>query len=274
MSVQLQEVLKSSPRTSDQEAIVRYRGITKSFGDLHILKGIDLDIAPGEKVAIIGPSGSGKTTIARLLMTLEQPSSGTIEVDGEMLWHREVKGKLVPANEKHLHRVRGNIGMVFQQFNLFPHLTILQNVIEAPIRVLGWSRDKAVEKGRTMLDQVGLLEKVDAYPAQLSGGQQQRVAIARALVMQPKIMIFDEPTSALDPELVGEVLAVIKKLADEGDMAMLLITHEMEFARDVADRILFTDGGRIIEQGSPERIFNHPKSPRLRAFLKRFRSEY
>lgn len=250
--------------------IVKYTNISKSYGDLQVLRGIDLEIAPGEKVALIGPSGSGKTTLARLLMTLEEPTSGTIEVNGEQLWHRLVNGRLVKANEKHLHQVRGNIGMVFQHFNLFPHMTILRNVMEAPVKVLRLSKEEAKERAITMLEKVGLSEKLKAYPAQLSGGQKQRVAIARALVMRPKVMLFDEPTSALDPELVGEVLEVIKEIAAEGEMAMLLITHEMGFAKDVADRVLFFDEGRIIEQGPPEKIFNHPESARLRAFLSRF----
>jgi len=251
--------------------IVRYREVSKSFGDVQILHQINLDIAPGEKVAVIGPSGSGKTTLARLLMTLEEPDSGTIEVDGELLWHKQVNGKLVPADEKHLHRMRGKIGMVFQHFNLFPHMSILRNVTEAPIRVLGLSKDEAVQDAVTMLEKVGLGDKLDAYPAQLSGGQKQRVAIARALVMHPKVMLFDEVTSALDPELVGEVLAVIKEIASDGEMAMMLITHEMDFARDVADRVIFTDGGSIVEEGPPEQIFMNPQSPRLQAFLSRFR---
>ncbi|MCO1602479.1 ectoine/hydroxyectoine ABC transporter ATP-binding protein EhuA [Desulfosporosinus nitroreducens] len=250
--------------------MVIYNNISKSYGDLQVLKNIDLEIAPGEKVALIGPSGSGKTTLARLLMTLEEPTSGTIEVEGEMLWHQRVNDKLIKANEKHLHQVRGNIGMVFQHFNLFPHMTILRNVMEAPRNVLGLSKEEAKERAVKMLAQVGLSSKIDAYPAQLSGGQKQRVAIARALVMRPKVMLFDEPTSALDPELVGEVLEVIKAIALEGEMAMLLITHEMDFAKDVADRILFFDQGRIIEQGPPKKIFNNPESERLQTFLSRF----
>lgn len=252
--------------------VVVYRGVSKSFGDNQILQQIDLSIAPGEKVAVIGPSGSGKTTLARLLMTLEEPTSGTIEVDGQQLWHKTVKGKLVRADEKHLHAIRGNIGMVFQHFNLFPHMNILRNCTEAPIHVLGLSKQEAAQRAMAMLEKVGLADKVDAYPAQLSGGQKQRVAIARALVMRPKVMLFDEVTSALDPELVGEVLNVIKGIAREGEMAMLLITHEMDFARDVADRVIFTDGGSIVEQGTPEQIFYHPQSPRLQAFLRRFRA--
>ena len=253
------------------EPIVKYRGVHKKFGDLHVLRGIDLDIYPGEKVAVIGPSGSGKTTIARLLMTLEEPTDGTIEVDGELLWHERRGGALVRASEKHLQRVRGNIGMVFQHFNLFPHMTILRNCTEAPIHVLGLPKAEAKARALEMLEKVGLLDKADAYPSQLSGGQKQRVAIARALVMRPKVMLFDEPTSALDPELVGEVLRVIAEIAAEGDMAMLLITHEMAFARDVADRVVFFDEGNIVEQGPPEQIFDRPESERLQTFLARFR---
>lgn len=260
-------------RASKQaEPIVRYRKVSKSFGDKQILSELDLDILPGEKIAVIGPSGSGKTTLARLLMTLEEPTSGTIEVDGQLLWHKQVNGKLVRADEKHLHSIRGNIGMVFQHFNLFPHMSILRNVTEAPVHVLGMSTEEAVERAVSILQKVGLDDKLEAYPSQLSGGQKQRVAIARALVMRPKVMLFDEVTSALDPELVGEVLAVIKEIAKEGEMAMLLITHEMDFARDVSDRVIFTDGGTIVEQGSPEQIFYHPQSPRLQAFLSRFRA--
>ncbi|MFD1425428.1 polar amino acid transport system ATP-binding protein [Kroppenstedtia sanguinis] len=257
-------------QTDDKEPIIKYRNICKSFGDHQVLKEIDFDLYPGERVAVIGPSGSGKTTLARLLMTLEKPSAGTIQVDGRQLWHKEVKGKLVPANERHLHDVRGDIGMVFQHFNLFPHMTILRNCTEAPIKALGLSKKEAVERAKEMLDKVGMLDKVDQYPVNLSGGQQQRVAIARALVMRPKVMLFDEPTSALDPETVGEVLHVIKDLAKQGDMAMLLITHEMSFAWEVADRICFFDDGKILEQGPPSQIFTQPKTERLQEFLKRF----
>jgi polar amino acid transport system ATP-binding protein len=276
MSVQLDNEYLDTPDPAQQadEVVVRYRDIHKSFGELEVIKGVDLDIAPGEKVAIIGPSGSGKTTLGRLLMTLEEPTSGTIEVDGEQLWHMEKKGQLVTANEKHLHRMRNKIGMIFQHFNLFPHMTILRNVTEAPIRVHGMNKAEAKELGIQMLEKVGLADKVDNYPSQLSGGQKQRVAIARALVMNPKIMIFDEVTSALDPELVGEVLAVIKEIAEEGKMAMILITHEMDFARDVADRIIFTADGNIIEQGPPSEIFENPESDRLQSFLSRFREGY
>jgi polar amino acid transport system ATP-binding protein len=263
------ELEKSEVKPKLEVPMVRFTKVSKSFGDLQVLKEINFDIAPAEKVAIIGPSGSGKTTIIRLLMTLEQPTSGIIEVNGDPLWHREVNGKLIEANEKHLHKMRGSIGMVFQQFNLFPHMSVLRNCIEAPINVLGLSKEEAVERAKEMLDKVGLASKMEQYPAQLSGGQQQRVAIARALVMKPKVMLFDEPTSALDPELVGEVLDVIREIAEEGETAMMLITHEMDFARDVADRILFTDGGKIVEEGPPDQIFGNAKSERLQSFLRR-----
>lgn len=255
------------------QPIVRYRDVTKVFDQRVVLKRLDLDIMPGEKIALIGPSGSGKTTIARLLMTLEQPTSGTIEVNGELLWHMQHKGKLVTANEKHLHRMRSSIGMVFQHFNLFPHMTILRNVMEALVHVRKMPKPQAQQRALELLQQVGLQDHIMKYPAQLSGGQKQRVAIARALVMEPKILLFDEVTSALDPELVGEVLDVIKGIAEKKDTAMLLITHEMDFARDIADRILFTDGGVIVEQGTPEQIFENPQSPRLQAFLTRFLKE-
>ncbi|MEW9669983.1 ectoine/hydroxyectoine ABC transporter ATP-binding protein EhuA [Ammoniphilus sp. 3BR4] len=260
-----------SPEKLNAKPLVRYDKISKSFGKTQILKEVNLDIAPREKVCVIGPSGSGKTTLLRMLMTLEKPTSGTISVGDELLWHKQMNGKLVPADEKHLHRVRGNIGMVFQQFNLFPHMTVLRNCMEAPVHVLGLSNEEAMERAKTMLDKVGLTDRMNHYPAQLSGGQQQRVAIARALVMQPKVMLFDEPTSALDPELVGEVLSVIKEIAEEGETAMLLITHEMGFAREIADRIVFIDEGRIAEQGPPDQIFNNPQHRRTKEFLSRFR---
>lgn len=258
-------------KKKQKQPMVCYDKISKSYGDLQVLKKIDFDIAPGEKVALIGPSGSGKTTLARLLMTLEEPTSGTIKVDGELLWHQKIKGKKVKANEKHLQKIRGKIGMVFQHFNLFPHMTILDNVAAAPIHVAGIPRAEAEEQAISILEKVGLSDKFNAYPSQLSGGQKQRVAIARALVMRPQIMLFDEPTSALDPELVGEVLGVIKDIAQEGEMAMLLITHEMDFAKDVADRVAFFDEGRIVEEGKPEELFYNPRSTRLQDFLSRFR---
>ncbi|MGI6679072.1 MAG: ectoine/hydroxyectoine ABC transporter ATP-binding protein EhuA [Dehalobacterium sp.] len=275
MSVQMEQLPKMShSKIAKQkifsQPIVRYQKISKSYGDLQVLREIDLNIAPGEKVALIGPSGSGKTTLARLLMTLEEPTSGEIEVEGELLWHQKVNDKLVKAKESHIRKLRGNIGMVFQHFNLFPHMNVLKNVTAAPINVLGIKPDIAKAEAMSMLEKVGLIDKINTYPAQLSGGQKQRVAIARALVMRPKIMLFDEPTSALDPELVEEVLEVIREIADEGEMAMLLITHEMNFARDVADRVCFFDEGKIVEQGTPKKIFNNPQSPRLQSFLGRF----
>ncbi len=255
---------------SQDAPLVRYQKVSKRFGNHLVLDEISLDIQVGEKVAIIGPSGSGKTTFLRMLMTLEKPSDGTIEVAGEYLWHQVDQGQLMPASEYHMRRVRGNIGMVFQHFNLFPHMSILDNVTLAPIKVLGLSQSEAEERGKAMLEKVGLHEKLAAYPVQLSGGQQQRVAIARALVMRPKVMLFDEVTSALDPELVEEVLGVIQEIAHEGNMAMLIITHEMQFARDIADRVIFFDQGKIVEENDPKTFFGDPKEERTRAFLQRF----
>ncbi len=248
--------------------VIQFEKVVKSFGDLTVLRELDLEIKPAEKVAIIGPSGSGKTTILRLLMTLEKPTSGFIYVNGKPLWHMEDKGKLVPASEKHLSEMRNDLGMVFQQFNLFPHMSALQNIIEAPIQVLKQSRAEATSYALELLDMVDLSEKINSYPYQLSGGQKQRVAIARALAMKPKIMMFDEVTSALDPELVGEVLNVMRKLANETEMTMLFVTHEMRFAREVANRVLFFDQGKICEEGPPSVIFDKPREPRTQSFLK------
>ena len=252
--------------------IVTYKDIYKSFGDFEVLKGIDLNIAPGEKVAVIGPSGSGKTTIIRLLMTLEEPTSGDIYVEGKNLWKMERRGEMVPANEKHLREIRGDIGMVFQHFNLFPHMTVLDNCTISPIQVQGIEKEEAKAYAIEMLEKVGLGSKLDNYPDQLSGGQKQRVAMARALVMKPKIMLFDEVTSALDPELVGEVLEVIRGLAEEGEMAMILVTHEMDFALDVADRVLFLDKGVIAKRGTAKEVLQDSDDERLQGFLKRYRS--
>lgn len=254
------------------EPIVQYRDVYKSFGDVKVLKGINLDIKPAEKVAVIGPSGSGKTTIIRMLMTLEEPTSGDIIVDGVNLWKMERNGKLVRANEKHLREVRGDIGMVFQHFNLFPHMTILENCMTAPVHVKKEDKKEVRARSIQMLERVGLGDKVDNYPSQLSGGQKQRVAMARALVMRPKIMLFDEVTSALDPELVGEVLEVIRDLAEHEDMAMVLVTHEMDFALDIADKVLFLDEGVIAEQGTASEVIEHSDNERLQSFLSRFRS--
>ncbi|SLN62243.1 ectoine/hydroxyectoine ABC transporter ATP-binding protein EhuA [Oceanibacterium hippocampi] len=251
------------------EPIINIDKVSKSFGAFEVLKELSFSVKPGEKLALIGPSGSGKTTILRILMTLETINGGHITVDGEQLWHKEENGKLVPADEKHLHRMREKIGMVFQLFNLFPHKTVLQNVMLAPVLVKGVSREEARTRAMELLDMVGMSEKADVRPAQLSGGQKQRVAIARALALQPKIMLFDEVTSALDPELVEEVLNVMRRLARETDMTMLLVTHEMSFAHDFADRVLFFDQGRIVEEGPPEKIFSDPQQERTQSFLRK-----
>ncbi|RLL42087.1 ectoine/hydroxyectoine ABC transporter ATP-binding protein EhuA [Oceanobacillus piezotolerans] len=254
-----------------KEPIVQFNDVHKSFGDVKVLKGIDLDINPAEKVAVIGPSGSGKTTIIRMLMTLEEPTSGDIIVDGKNLWKMEKNGKPLRANEKHLRSIRGDIGMVFQHFNLFPHMTILDNCMVAPIHVKKEDKLEVKERAVQMLDRVGLGDKLENYPSQLSGGQKQRVAMARALVMRPKIMLFDEVTSALDPELVGEVLEVIRDIAKNDDMAMVLVTHEMDFALDIADKVLFLDEGVIAEQGTASQVIEHSANERLQTFLHRFR---
>ncbi len=255
--------------TTDE--MIRFDQVVKRFGDLTVLDQLDFSVRRGEKVTLIGPSGSGKTTILRLLMTLETISDGVIWVDGEPLTHTERGGKLVPAKEKHLRAVRTKIGMVFQQFNLFPNMTVLENITEAPIHVLGKSKDEARERARHLLDVVGLSDKADAHPSQLSGGQQQRVAIARCCAMDPKVMLLDEVTSALDPELVGDVLDVLRTVAETTDITMLIVTHEMRFAREVSDRVLMFDSGRIVEQGPPEQIFEAPTNERTRKFLEAVR---
>jgi polar amino acid transport system ATP-binding protein len=247
--------------------MVRFKGVTKRYGSLTVLDELDLDIASNERVAIIGPSGSGKTTVLRMLMTLEQINDGVIWVDGEPLTHMMQNGELVPASDRHLRRVRGKIGMVFQHFNLFPHMTALENCMEAPVFVLGMSKSEARDRAEDLLSMVGLADKKDHYPSQLSGGQQQRVAIARACAMRPKVMLFDEVTSALDPELVGEVLNVIRQLGSEHNLTMLMVTHQMGFAREFADRVCFFYGGRILEDGPPEAIFGAPRTERLQQFL-------
>ena len=249
--------------------IIEIDKVCKSFGELQVLRDLSFTVASGEKLALIGPSGSGKTTILRIIMTLETINGGHIKVDSEHLWHMERNGELLPADEKHLHKMREKIGMVFQLFNLFPHKTVLQNVTLAPILVKGIDKATASQSAMDLLEMVGMAEKADAKPAQLSGGQKQRVAIARALALQPKIMLFDEVTSALDPELVEEVLNVMRRLAVETDMTMLLVTHEMSFAHDFADRILFFDQGQIVEEGPPDVIFTNPQQQRTQAFLKK-----
>ncbi|MBR3623503.1 MAG: amino acid ABC transporter ATP-binding protein [Selenomonadaceae bacterium] len=235
--------------------MINIKGLKKSFGDLEILKGIDIHVAPKEVVVIIGPSGSGKSTLLRCINYLEEPTEGQIIVDGI-----EISG------EAKINQVRAEVGMVFQRFNLFPHMNVLENIVLAPMKVRKISREDAENKARELLARVGLADKWDAYPEQLSGGQQQRVAIARALAMNPKVMLFDEPTSALDPELVGEVLDVMRELARSG-MTMVVVTHEMGFAREVGTRLLFVDGGHIIEEGAPKDIFENPKEERTKAFL-------
>ena len=248
------------------DPILRIRGLEKSYGELSVLCGLSVDIQPGEKVSIIGPSGSGKSTLLRLLMTLEEPDQGEIILAGEPVWNSDKKQTISEAD---LHRIRGKLGMVFQHFNLFPHMTVLRNLTLAPQVSQGRAKQETEDQAMQLLAMVSMEQKADAYPAQLSGGQKQRVAIARALAMQPKIMLFDEVTSALDPESVAEVLDVLRKLAHESDMTMLVVTHEMHFARDIADRVLFFDGGVIVEEGTPEQIFQNPQEPRTREFLTR-----
>ena len=247
--------------------MVRFESVTKAFSDNVVLDGLDFAVGSGEKLVIIGPSGSGKTTILRVLMTLERPDSGMVQVGGEHLYHEERDGLLVNASEKHVRKVRSNISMVFQHFNLFPHKTVLQNVTLGPTKALGVPRDEARERASKLLELVGMEGMQGQYPAQLSGGQKQRVAIARALAMQPKVMLFDEVTSALDPELVGEVLNVLRDLALDTDMTMLLVTHEMGFAREIGDRVVMFDNGRVVEEGPPNQMFSNPGEARTRSFL-------
>ncbi|WP_280141226.1 MULTISPECIES: ectoine/hydroxyectoine ABC transporter ATP-binding protein EhuA [Mesorhizobium] len=249
------------------EPMVRFENVTKRYGALTVLDELNLDIARNEKVCIIGPSGSGKTTVLRMLMTLEQIQGGVIWVDGEPLTHMQKNGHLVPASDRHLRRVRSKIGMVFQHFNLFPHMTALQNCMEAPVSVLGLPKKQAEERAAELLDMVGLSDKRNHFPIQLSGGQKQRVAIARALAMRPKVMLFDEVTSALDPELIGEVLNVIRKLGAEHDLTMLMVTHQMGFAKEFSDRVCFFYGGKIVEQGPPDQLLGNPQNERTRQFL-------
>ncbi|MDQ0984672.1 ectoine/hydroxyectoine ABC transporter ATP-binding protein EhuA [Streptomyces sp. V2I9] len=250
------------------EPLVRFDKVVKRYGDHVVLDELDFTVDRGEHVTLIGPSGSGKTTILRLLMTLEKVSGGVIWVDGSPLTHvRTPDGSLKPAGEKQLRASRRKIGMVFQQFNLFPNMKVIQNVTEAPVSVLGRSREEAEARARELLDLVGLSAKVDAHPSQLSGGQQQRVAIARALAMEPEILLLDEVTSALDPELVAGVLELLGDIARTTDITMLCVTHEMNFARDVSEKVLMFDAGRVVESGPPEKIFSDPSHERTRAFL-------
>jgi polar amino acid transport system ATP-binding protein len=246
--------------------LLKIADLHKSFGALEVLAGVSMDVARGEKVSIIGPSGSGKTTLLRCINYLEKPTSGHIYIEGNLIGEKQVNGRYVHLSDRDLARERQDIGFVFQRFNLFPHLTSLGNVAIAPQKVLGLSRQEAEQRSREMLEKVGLGHKITEYPERLSGGQQQRVAIARVLAMQPKLMLFDEATSALDPELIGEVLRVMRQLADEG-RTMVIVTHEIQFAGEVSDRVIFMDQGRIVEQGKPREVLFKPREPRTRAFL-------
>jgi polar amino acid transport system ATP-binding protein len=247
-------------------AMVKAESVHKRFGRLEVLRGIDLEVERGEVMCMLGPSGSGKSTFLRCINHLEKINSGRLSVDGELVGYRERAGKLYELHERDVARKRAEIGMVFQHFNLFPHMTALENVTLAPIQVAGVPRKEAVGRAKDLLSRVGLDDKLESYPVALSGGQQQRVAIARALAMQPKLMLFDEPTSALDPELVGEVLDVMRQLARDG-MTMIVVTHEMGFAREAADEVVFMDGGVVVESGPPGDLLSNPREERTRAFL-------
>ena len=257
----------SQAAPNDQPRIV-FQDVVKRFGKVSVLNELNFNVAKGERVTLIGPSGSGKTTILRLLMTLEELSDGYIYVDGEPLTHaKNSSGKRIALKPKEVSRIRKRIGMVFQQFNLFPNMTVMENIIEAPVHVLGLSKEDARTRAQGLLDQVGLGNRGDEHPTRLSGGQQQRVAIARALAMEPEILLLDEVTSALDPELVGDVLGVLRDVAENTDITMLLVTHEMQFARDVSHRVMMFDGGRIVEEGVPDQIFSDPREERTKKFL-------
>jgi ABC-type polar amino acid transport system ATPase subunit len=260
--------LATKPAHLGEDVIVRARGIHKFFGTTHILRGVDLDVWEGEAVMVIGRSGSGKTTLLRCINFLEEPTLGTIEVDGVRV-EADPLGKRPKGHREAIRAIRLRAGMLFQDFNLFPHMSVLQNCIEAPTKVKGMPRDEAVATAEKFLDKVGLLYKKDDYPARCSGGQKQRVAIARALCMEPKVLMFDEPTSALDPELIGEVLKVMEDLAHEGT-TMIVVTHEMHFAREAADRVVFIDSGTVLEQGPPEEVLNEPREEKTKQFLRRF----
>jgi len=261
-----------TPDTNAGMPLVHAVNVMKSFDGTQVLKGIDLDVRKGQVICLLGPSGSGKTTFLRCINQLETIDGGRIWVDGELMGYEERAGTLHQLTNKAIAAQRREIGMVFQKFNLFPHKTALENIMEAPIQVKGENKAAVRERAIALLARVGLRDKPSAYPAQLSGGQQQRVAIARALAMQPKLMLFDEPTSALDPELVGEVLAVMRELANDG-MTMIVVTHEMSFAREVADHVVFMDGGVVVEQGDPTSVISNPQHERTRSFLRRMQSE-
>jgi polar amino acid transport system ATP-binding protein len=258
-------LIPAAPETAT-DVVVRAAGVHKRFGRLEVLKGVDLEVRRGEVVCVIGPSGSGKSTFLRCINHLEKIDAGRIEVNGQLIGYRERNGKLVEDSEKSIARHRAEIGIVFQRFNLFPHKTALENVIEAPVRVRKVPKALAIASAESLLGRVGLLDKRDVYPGKLSGGQQQRVAIARALAMNPSLMLFDEPTSALDPEMIGEVLDVMKVLAGDG-MTMVVVTHEMGFAREAADRVAMMDDGRIVEEAPPAKFFTSPREERTRQFL-------
>ncbi|MFZ0012497.1 MAG: ectoine/hydroxyectoine ABC transporter ATP-binding protein EhuA [Acidimicrobiia bacterium] len=258
----------SAPTDSTTAASVEMSGVVKAFGEHVVLDQLDLDVDPGEVVVIIGPSGSGKTTILRVVMTLERIDEGHIRIGERELYHEQKNSELVRAGEKHIRSVRSEISMVFQHFNLFPHMSAQRNVMLAPMKVKGVPEDQAAENAKRLLDRVGLGDKLDHRPSELSGGQKQRVAIARSLAMEPRVMLFDEVTSALDPELVGEVLNVLRELAASGDMTMMMVTHEMGFASEMADRVLMFDKGKILEQGPPDQIFKEPAHDRTKNFLK------
>ncbi|QRP50625.1 ectoine/hydroxyectoine ABC transporter ATP-binding protein EhuA [Amycolatopsis sp. FDAARGOS 1241] len=248
--------------------MIRFSGVVKKFGDHVVLDELDFVVAPGEFVSLIGPSGSGKTTILRLLMTLERVNGGTIDVGGECLTHVRRGDRLVPADEKHLRAMRRRIGMVFQQFNLFPNMNVLRNITEAPVRALGVPPAEAEQRARELLGLVGLEDRAEAHPMRLSGGQQQRVAIARALAMRPDVLLLDEVTSALDPELVADVLRVLRDIATTTDITILCVTHEMQFAQDVSDRVMMFDHGRVLEDAPPEKLFTAPSHQRTKEFLR------
>ncbi|MCU1664819.1 MAG: gltL1 [Pseudonocardia sp.] len=255
-------------RADDEpKPLVEFKGVSKSYNGHKVLDKLDVQIQQGEKVALIGPSGSGKTTILRILMTLVPPDSGVVTIGGEELWQMRHGNRLVDADKRHLRKMRSHVGMVFQQFNLFPHMNAVQNIAEALVQVRGHSRRDAEDIGRTLLDRVGLGHRADAFPWQMSGGQQQRVAIARAIALKPRVLLCDEVTSALDPELVGEVQQVLRDLVESSDVTVLIVTHEMRFARQIADRVLMFDNGQIVEQGSPESVLGDPSHERTRRFL-------
>jgi polar amino acid transport system ATP-binding protein len=258
---------KAGNGAAGAQPLLKIEDLHKKFGDLEVLSGVDLQVKRGEKVSIIGPSGSGKTTLLRCINYLEKPTAGHIYIEGKLIGEKKVGDRYVHLSDRELAKERQEIGFVFQRFNLFPHLTALGNVTVAPMRVLGRSRDAAEARGREMLQKVGLGHKIKEYPERLSGGQQQRVAIARMLAMQPKLMLFDEATSALDPELIGEVLRVMRRLAEEG-ATMVIVTHEIQFAGEVSDRVIFMDQGKIVEQGAPREVLLKPREARTREFLK------